>query len=96
MSDCLCCPVCPACDGRRQKFRFDTDRHIGVVRCEDCDEDIFIVSLLANKHVTVVKDPMADILPESTYEALKANDRLPPAAERDMVDIDIDDTEASR
>jgi len=90
MSEFLHCPECPSCGDRRQKFRFDTDRHIGVVRCQECDEDIFVVSLLANKHVTTVKDPMAGDLPEETYESLKEKGRLPPVAEREGVEIDVE------
>jgi hypothetical protein len=85
MSDCLVCPECPSCGARRQKLRFDPDRHIGVVRCQECVEDIFVVSLLANKHVTTVKDPVAGDLPEETYESLKEKGRLPPVAEREEV-----------
>ena len=90
MSEYLVCPECPSCGDRRQKFRFDPDRHIGDVRCQECDEDIFVVSLLANKHVTTVKDPMAGDLPEETYESLKEKGRLPPVAEREEVEIDVE------
>lgn len=90
MSGCLVCPECPSCGSRQQKFRFDTDRHIGVIRCGGCDEDLFAVSVLANKHVTTVKDPMAGELPEDFYESLRAKDRLPPVAEREEVEIDVE------
>jgi hypothetical protein len=70
-SDYLVCPECPDCGDRRQKFRFDPERHIGVVRCQECEADIFVVSLLANKHVTTVKDPMAGDLPRQAYQDLK-------------------------
>lgn len=89
-SEHLVCPECPACDCRRHEFRFDPDRHIGVIRCEDCDEPIFVVSVLANRHVTTVIDPMADPLPEDTYEDLKERGRLPPVAEREQVEIDVE------
>jgi len=90
MAEYLVCPECPSCGDRRQKFRFDPDRHIGVVRCQKCEENIFVVSLLANKHVTTVKDPMAGDLPEETYESLKEKGRLPPVAEREEVEIDVE------
>ena len=90
MSEYLHCPECPSCGDRRQKLRFDTDRDIGVIRCAECDENIFVVALLANKHVTTVKDPMAGELPEETYESLKEKGRLPPVAEREEVEIDVE------
>lgn len=88
MSEYLHCPECPSCGDRRQTFRFDPDRHIGVVRCQECEENIFVVSLLANKHVTTVKDPIAGELPEKTYESLKEKGRLPPVAEQTKIEID--------
>lgn len=90
MAEYLVCPECPSCGDRRQKFRFDPDRHIGVIRCQECEEKLFVVSLLANRHVTTVKDPMAGDIPEKTYDSLKEKGRLPPVAERDGVKIDVE------
>ena len=90
MSDYLVCPECPSCDSREQKLRFDPDRHVGVVRCGECDEDIIVVALLANRQIRTVKDPMAGELPEETYESLKEEGRLPPVAEREEVDINVE------
>lgn len=90
MSEPLVCPECPACDSRRQKFRFDPERKVGVIRCQECDEPMFVVSLLANRHVTAVLDPNAGELPDDAYERLKRKDRLPPVAERDEVTIDVE------
>lgn len=90
MSQCLVCPECPDCGSRRQKLRFDPDRHVGVIRCEKCDAEMFVVSVLANKHVQTVNDPMAGDLPEETYESLRERGRLPPVAEREEVEIDVE------
>lgn len=90
MSDYLNCPECPSCECRQQKLRFDTDRHIGVVRCQQCDEDLFVVSILANKHITTIVDPKAGELPEQTYESLRDKGRLPPVAEQEEVAVDVE------
>ncbi|WP_135822979.1 hypothetical protein [Halostella litorea] len=90
MSGPLVCPECPDCGDRRQKFRFDTDRDVGVIRCAECEADIFIVSVLANRQVTTVMDPAAGGLPDDVVERLDAKDRLPPAAKRDEVEIDVE------
>lgn len=84
MSNALYCPECPACDHRSQTFRFDPDRHVGVIRCAECGEHLFMVSVLANKGVTTVLDPMADPLPPEVFETLDESGRLPPAV-RDEV-----------
>jgi hypothetical protein len=90
MSDYLNCPECPECESRRQKLRIDTDRDIGVIRCQECDENLFVVSVLANKQLTTVKDPRAGSLPAETYERLEQKGLLPPAAERKGVEIDVE------
>lgn len=78
MSGLMVAPECP-CGHRRTKIRFDTDDHVGVIRCSDCDERLMVVSVLANKTLTTIKDPKAGELPEGAYFALDEADRLPPA-----------------
>lgn len=90
MSDYLNCPECPECESRRQKLRLDTDRDIGVIRCHECDADLFVVSVLANKTLTTIKDPSAGTLPEKTYERLEEAGSLPPRASEDGVEIDAE------
>lgn len=81
MAGPMVCPECPACGHRSHYLRFDNDDHVGVLRCDDCDEDIMVVSVLANKRLTTVMDPMAGELPEGVYHDLDQADRLPPAVQ---------------
>lgn len=80
MAGCLVAPECPECSCRSTEFRFDNGDHIGVIACADCGENLFVVSVLANKHVTTIKDPMAGELPEGVYHDLEQEGRLPPVA----------------
>lgn len=91
MSDrLLVCPECPECGDRRQKLRFDPEEDIGVIRCQECGADLLVVSVLANKHLRTVKDPMAGELPEETLERLDDHGKLPPANHDDGVSIDVE------
>jgi uncharacterized Zn finger protein (UPF0148 family) len=74
----MVCPECPECGSREQKVRFDTDEHVGVVFCADCDAHIMVVSVLANKNLRTIKDPMAGELPDQVFEDLADEGRLPP------------------
>ena len=86
----LVCPVCPSCGSRLQKLRFDPERHVGVVRCGKCDEDMFAVSLLANKNVETVVDPRAGELTDAFYDRLDELGRLPPVAKVEEVSPDVE------
>ena len=78
MSGLMVCPECPECGSRKQQVRFDTDEHVGVVTCPECGEHIMVVSVLANKQLRTVKDPMAGELPDEVFEDLAEENRLPP------------------
>lgn len=77
MTGLLACPECPACGSRDHKLRFDTDEDVGVIRCSECDENMLVVSVLANQSLVTVKDPMAGELPEGVLHDLDKAGRLP-------------------
>jgi len=77
MTGPMVCPECPECGHRSHYLRFDTDEDVGVLRCDDCDATIMMVSVLANKQLRTVKDPMAGELPEGVYYDLEQAGRLP-------------------
>lgn len=87
MSRYLHAPECP-CGHRTTEIRFDTDDHIGIIRCADCGEDLMVVSVLANKTLTTIRDPMAGDLPEGVYYELEKEGRLPPAATGEQEALD--------
>jgi hypothetical protein len=77
--------VCPECDcgSREHALRFDTDIHVGVIVCTACKDVLMAVSVLANKNISVVSDPVAPELPEGILYELEKEGRLPPAAKGD-------------
>lgn len=85
MADYVVAPECP-CGNRTTKLRFDPERHIGAVRCDECEEVLMVVSVLSNRRLTVVRDPMAGPIPEETYEQLREHGRLPAAADMEADD----------
>jgi hypothetical protein len=83
VSGLLVSPVCD-CGSRDHHLRFDTDVHVGAIICSTCGNVLMSVSVLANRDLDVIKDPVAGELPEGILYELEKEGRLPPVARGDQ------------